>query len=66
MRAQRDAMRATSAVILVASPDAPSSHLVKAQLALAADYQRPILVVWARGEDWKTSNPGNWREQDVD
>jgi hypothetical protein len=62
---QRDAMRAASTVILVASPDAPSSRLVKAQLALAADYQRPILVVWARGEDWRTSNPGNWRVQEV-
>ncbi|HYU71432.1 MAG TPA: toll/interleukin-1 receptor domain-containing protein, partial [Ktedonobacteraceae bacterium] len=61
----RNAMRAASAVILIASPDVPTSRLVKAQLALAADYQRPILVIWARGEDWKASNPGNWRVQEV-
>jgi AAA ATPase domain/TIR domain len=61
----RNAMRAVSAVILIASPEASNSRLVKAQLALAADYQRPILVVWARGEDWRASNPGKWRVQEV-
>ena len=61
----RNAMRAASAVILIASPDVPTSRLVKAQLALAADYQRPILVIWARGENWRASNPGKWRVQEV-
>ena len=61
----RDAICAAPAVILIASPDIPTSRLVNAQLALAADYQRPILVVWARGEDWRTSNPENWRGQEV-
>ncbi len=61
----RSAMRAASAVILVASPDASISRLVKAQLVLATTYQRPILVAWARGEDWNICNPGRWKIQEV-
>jgi energy-coupling factor transporter ATP-binding protein EcfA2 len=62
---RRNAMRAACAVLLVASPDASPSRLVKAQLTLATTYRRPILVVWARGEDWGMCNPGNWSVREV-
>jgi TIR domain/AAA ATPase domain len=61
----RDVMRGSFAVIVIASPEASNSRIVKAQLDLAADYQRPIIIIWAKGEDWETSNPGHWHMDKV-
>src|SRR5215472_9888374 len=58
-------MRSSFAVVVIASPEACTSRTVKAQLDLAADYRRPIIVIWARGEDWEASNPGHWRIGEV-
>src|SRR5260370_20121377 len=41
----REAMRSASAVLLIASPVAASSSVIRAQMDLAADYQRPIIVI---------------------
>src|SRR5260370_1853626 len=61
----REAMRSASAVLLIASPVAASSSVIRAQMDLAADYQRPIIVIWAKGEEWESSNPGEWHVEEV-
>lgn len=61
----RAAMRDASVVLLIASPSSASSSAVKAQLALAADYHRPILVVWANGEDEELPRPEVWQAKGV-
>jgi hypothetical protein len=65
LTAARDAMRQASSVVLVASPAAFSSRVVKAQMELAATYQRPIQVVWVSGEDGSWSALGTWRAEAV-
>jgi Novel STAND NTPase 1/TIR domain len=57
----RAAMRDASMVLLIASPATVSSSVMQAQMALAADYARPVLVFWARGEDWEPPHPEEWR-----
>ncbi|HET8847081.1 MAG TPA: TIR domain-containing protein, partial [Ktedonobacteraceae bacterium] len=61
----RDAIRQASLVLLVASPAAASSQTLKTQRDLAADYHRPILLIWARGEDWEQPNPRDWGAEEV-
>jgi len=44
------AIRASSALLLVASPHARSARSVKAALNIAQLYQRPVYPVWVHGE----------------
>ena len=44
------AIRASSALLLVASPHARSVRSVKAALNIARMYQRPVYPVWIHGE----------------
>ncbi len=55
----RQAMRQASSVVLIATPAAFSSKVVKTQMELAADYQRPIQMLWASQEEetWSASSP---------
>jgi WD40 repeat protein len=48
----RDAIRACQAVLLVASRDSRQSRYVKAELAVAEMYRRPIYPLWAAGDEW--------------
>lgn len=57
----RAAMRDASMVLLIASLATASSSVIQAQMALAADYDRPVLVFWASGEDWEPPHPKEWR-----
>jgi hypothetical protein len=61
----RNVMRSTPTVLLIASPAIASSYAVKEQMNLAADYDRPVLMVWAKGEDWEQPYPKNWRAEAV-
>ncbi len=47
----RQALRQASSVVLIASPSALHSRRVNTQMEIAADYQRPIQVIWVSGED---------------
>lgn len=61
----RIAMRDASIVLLIASPATASSTAVQAQMALAADYHRPVLLVWASGEDGEQPRPEAWQAEAV-
>jgi hypothetical protein len=61
----RKVIHSTPTVLLIASPAIASSHAVKEQMNLAADYDRPVLMVWAKGEDWEQPYPENWRAEAV-
>jgi transcriptional regulator with XRE-family HTH domain len=50
--AVREGIRACQAVLLVASPAARRSRYVKAEVAVAEMYGRPIVPVWVAGEEW--------------
>lgn len=60
---EREAMRQASSALLLASPTAFSSRVVRTQTELAEVYQRPLQVVWVRGEDGEAS--GRWQEEAV-
>ncbi len=61
----RNVIRSTPTALLIASPAIADSHAVKEQMNLAADYDRPVLMVWAKGEDWERPYPENWRAEAV-
>src|SRR5579885_276034 len=46
----RQAMRASQVVVLVVSPQARSSALIREHVRIAALYRRPLLCVWAAGD----------------
>jgi TIR domain-containing protein len=54
------AIRASSALLLVASPHARSARSVKAALSIAQLYQRPVYPVWISGETWTEALPPGW------
>jgi hypothetical protein len=54
------AIRASSALLLVASPRARSARSVKAALSIAQMYQRPVYPVWMHGETWLEAPPPGW------
>jgi Novel STAND NTPase 1/TIR domain len=64
-REMRTAMINASIVLLITSPITASSYAVKAQMNLAADYQRPVIVVWARGEDQEQPYAEAWHAEEV-
>ena len=47
----RRGIRAADIVLLVASPHARSSRVVKEHLQIASMYRRPVLCIWAAGDD---------------
>jgi hypothetical protein len=51
-KAIREAIKAATAVVLVASPNALESNYVQGELALAKIYNRPIYPIWADGNEW--------------
>jgi hypothetical protein len=55
--AVRRAMRASQAVVLLASPHAYSSRAVKDHLRVAAMYKRPVVALWVAGEDRRQTFP---------
>jgi hypothetical protein len=61
----RDIMRSTPIVLLIASPLTTSSSFVIDQMNLVADYNRPVLIVWAKGEDWEQPDPKSWLAETV-
>lgn len=66
-QALRDAIRHARAVILIASPQSRSSRYVKDEISIAEMYQRPILPIWADGNEWMDSIPmGYGHTQAVD
>lgn len=64
-REMRAAMLNASIVLLITSPDTANSYAVKAQMDLAADYQRPILLVWVRGDDQEAPRAEDWKAERV-
>ena len=54
------AIRASSALLLVASPHARSARPVKAALSIAQMYQRPVYPVLIHGETWMEALPPGW------
>jgi hypothetical protein len=60
---EREAMRQASSVLLVASPAAFSSRVVRTQKELAEVYKRPIQVVWVSGEEHEWSVAGTWQKE---
>lgn len=61
----RAAMREASIVLLIASSATAGSSAVQAQMALAADYHRPVLVIWACGEDREQPRPERWQAEAI-
>lgn len=61
----RDAMRQASSVVLIATASTSGSHVVNTQLELAADYQRPLHVLWVSGEEERWSNVSEWNVEMV-
>src|SRR5579883_1560133 len=47
----RDLMRSTPVVFLIASPTTTASSRVEEQIEVAAKFARPVLIIWADGED---------------
>src|SRR6266516_3726612 len=55
--ALRTAIKAASALILVASPDARRSRHVKDEIRVAEMYQLPIYPLWISGDQWIDAIP---------
>ncbi|MBL8164579.1 MAG: toll/interleukin-1 receptor domain-containing protein [Anaerolineae bacterium] len=53
----RDAIQASAAVILIASPNALQSAFVQGELTLARLLNRPIYPIWVLGNNWIESAP---------
>ena len=65
--ALRVAIKASEAVILVASPDSRRSAYVRDEIALAKGANKPIYPVWVDGDDWMDAVPmGLGSTQNVD
>ncbi len=58
--AVRQAMRAVEVVLLVLSPAARSSRVVKEHLRIASLYQRRLMFVWASGKEIADVLPQQW------
>ncbi|MDX2141691.1 MAG: TIR domain-containing protein [Chloroflexota bacterium] len=55
--ALRTAIRASYAIVLVASPDSRRSNYVQDELSIAQMYNRPVFPAWVEGEEWIDSIP---------
>ncbi|MEL7435545.1 MAG: toll/interleukin-1 receptor domain-containing protein, partial [Chloroflexota bacterium] len=65
--ALRKAIKASSAIILVASPSSRRSAYVRDEIAIAKGAQKPIYPVWVAGDDWMDAIPmGLGSTQNVD
>jgi len=58
-------MRQASSVVLIATTSTSGSHVVNAQLELAADYQRPLHALWVSGEEERWSSANGWNAEMV-
>ncbi len=56
----RDAIRGSSAVLLIASPASRQSRYVKDELRIAEMYKRAVYPVWIDGDDWMDAIPMGW------
>ena len=56
-QALRDAVQLADHILLVTSPTARRSSYVRDQLALAKMYNKPVIPIWADGENWADSAP---------
>ena len=61
----RNAMRHTSLVLLITSPVTAESSVVRDQMALAADYHCPVLIVWTSGRDEELPLAEAWQAETV-
>lgn len=65
--ALRDAVRGSTAFLLIASPHSRASNYVADEIALARMYNRPIFPIWANGDAFIDSIPmGMGRTQYID
>ncbi len=63
----RDAIARSSAVIYLATPDARASRVVRAELALASMYNKPVYLLWREGKAWVDVVPlDNYPNQHID
>lgn len=53
----QETIRATQLVLLIVSPDAPTSRHVQEALQIAKIYQRCLCALWVAGECWQTCLP---------
>lgn len=58
--AVRKAIRASSAVVFAASPEARASRNVKDELSIADMYQRRVYPLWIAGSQWMDAAPIGW------
>ena len=56
-KALQEAIRSAQAVLLIASPQARSSHHVQKALHIAGIYRCQVCAVWIDGEDWQECVP---------
>src|SRR5579864_1503685 len=61
-KALQEAIRGAQAVILIASPDARSSHHVQKALRIAGIYRSKVCAVWIEGGDWQECIPSGFGE----
>jgi WD40 repeat protein/DNA-binding XRE family transcriptional regulator len=59
-QAQRAAIRAAGAVVLVATPHVQRSRYVPDELRIAEMYRRPVYPLWLSGEEWMECVPLGW------
>ena len=59
-QALRDAIRAASALLLIATPRTRTSRYIADELRIAELYGRRVLPVWAAGEEWMECVPLGW------
>lgn len=58
--ANRQGIRSARIALVVLSPEAPSSRLVKEHLRIASMYERQLVFVWAEGDDIVAVLPEEW------
>ena len=56
-QALRDAIQGAQVILFIASPSSRRSEYVQGELAIAQMYKRPILPIWAMGDDWPDCIP---------
>jgi transcriptional regulator with XRE-family HTH domain/energy-coupling factor transporter ATP-binding protein EcfA2 len=56
-KALQEAIRSAQAVLLIASPEARSSHHVQKALHIAGIYRSQVCAVWIDGENWQECVP---------
>jgi WD40 repeat protein/transcriptional regulator with XRE-family HTH domain len=59
-QAQREAIRACHGVLLVVSASTRASRYVPDELRLVELYQRTVLALWIRGDEWMDCVPTGW------